>query len=179
MHIVNDTKWCKKDTFRLCDIVISTADDSTILEVKGGCVVQPVFRSPDGFPVTVSLLEVAYAPRRECNLFPGRMFVNKAKVTGLYSNQYMTWINNKGHTIGHASFRGGPYLLNASGISDGLELTNAIAATVRFDDPVWKWHRRLGRLGFQNVLNLLNSSTNITAKQIKAKLRAVCPASQD
>jgi hypothetical protein len=64
MYIVNDTKWFKKDSFRLfnnCLIDISTADRSTSLEVKGGGIVQVVLKSLDGFPVTVSLLEVAYA----------------------------------------------------------------------------------------------------------------------
>jgi len=47
---------------------------------------------------------------------------------------------------------------------------------VNFDDPVWKWHRRLGHLGFQNMLKLLDSSTGMenTAAQIRAKLKAVC-----
>jgi hypothetical protein len=56
MHIVNDTKWFKKDTFRPfndCSIDISTADGSTTLEVKGGGVAQVILKSPDGFPVTV------------------------------------------------------------------------------------------------------------------------------
>ena len=49
----------------------------------------------------------------------------------------------------------------------GLRL---IKKTVNFDDPVWKWHRRLGHLGFQNMLKLLDSSTGmeITAAQIRA-----------
>ena len=74
MHIVNDTKWFKKETFRsfnVCPINISTADGSTTLEVKGGGTVQLVLKSPDGFPVTVSLSEVAYAPQGKCNLFQG------------------------------------------------------------------------------------------------------------
>jgi hypothetical protein len=60
MHIVNNIKWFKKESFRSfdsCPIDISTADGSTTLEVKGGGTVQLVLRSPDGFPVTVSLSE--------------------------------------------------------------------------------------------------------------------------
>jgi gag-polypeptide of LTR copia-type/GAG-pre-integrase domain len=180
MHIVNDTKWFKKDSFRPfnnCSIDISTADGSTSLEVKGGGIVQVVLKSPDGFPVTVSLSEVAYAPQGKCNLFSGGMFAKKAKLTGVYNDQYMTWINDQGHQIGHATFENGLYHLNAKKALSLFELGEVVAATVNFDDPVWKWHRRLGHLGFQNMLNLLDSSTGmeITPAQIRAKLKAVCP----
>ncbi|KFY25558.1 hypothetical protein V493_04586 [Pseudogymnoascus sp. VKM F-4281 (FW-2241)] len=99
MHIVNDIKWFKKETFRSfndCSIDISTADSSTTLEIKGGGVVQVVLKTPHGFPVTVSLSEVAYAPQGKCNLFSGGMFAKKAKLTGVYNDQYMTWINDQG-----------------------------------------------------------------------------------
>jgi hypothetical protein len=97
IHIVNNIKWFKKETFRSFNdylIDISTADGSTSLEVKGGGVVQVVLRNPDGSPVKVSLSEVAYAPQGKCNLFSGGMFAKKAKLTGVYNDQYMTWINN-------------------------------------------------------------------------------------
>ncbi|KAJ5109551.1 hypothetical protein N7532_002196 [Penicillium argentinense] len=177
MHIVNDIKWFKDNTFRSFNSNISTADGSTTLEIKGGGVVQLILKSPDGFPVKVSLSEVAYAPQGKCNLFSGGLFVQKAKVTGVYNDRYMTWINDHGHTIGHAIFGKGLYQLDATRLSKGHDPIDGIAATVDFDDPVWKWHRRLGHLGFQNMLSLLDSSTGmeITAKQIKAKLKAVCP----
>lgn len=180
MHIVNDIKWFKKDTFRPfndCSIDISTADGSTTLEVKGGGVAQVILKSPDGFPVTVSLSEVAYAPQGKCNLFSGGMFAQKAKLTGVYNDQYMTWINTRGHKIGHATFENGLYHLNVEKAYNPFESGEVVAATVNFDDPVWRWHRRLGHLGFQNMLNLLNYSTGmeVTPGQIKAKLKAVCP----
>lgn len=103
MHIVNDIKWFKKETscaFNDCSIDTSTADESATLEVKGGGVVQVILRNPDGFPVKVSLSEVAYAPQGKCTLFSGGMFAQKAKLTGIYNDQYMTWINNQGHKIG-------------------------------------------------------------------------------
>jgi hypothetical protein len=89
----------------------------------------------------------------------------------------MTWINDQGHKIGYATFENGLYYLNAEKALNLFELGEVVAATVNFDDPVWKWHRRLGHLGFQNMLNLLDSSTRmeITATQIRAKLKAVCP----
>jgi hypothetical protein len=177
MHIVNDMKWFKKDTFRSSNLKISTADGSTTLEIEGTGVVKLVLKSPDGFPVRVSLSEVAYAPQGKCNLFSAGMFVRKAKVTGVYNEQYMTWMNDAGHMIGHAIFGNGLYHLDATKLPSDDIPGDVIAATVDFDDPVWKWHRRLGHLGFQNMLNLLGSSSGmeITEKQIKAKLKAICP----
>ena len=93
MHIVNDIRWFKKDTFRPfndCSIDISNADGSTTLEVKGGGVAQVILKSPDGFPVTVLLSEVAYTPQGKCKLFPGGMFAQKTKLTGVYNDRYMT-----------------------------------------------------------------------------------------
>jgi hypothetical protein len=177
MHIVNDMKWFKKDTFRPFDLRISTADGSTTLKIKGTGVVQLILKGPDGFPIKVSLSEVAYAPQGKCNLFSGGMFAKKAKVTGVYNDQYMTWVNDAGHSIGHAIFRKGLYYLDTRQFHNEVVSGDVVVATVDFDDPVWKWHRRLGHLGLQNMLNLLGSSTGmeITEKQIKAKLKAVCP----
>ena len=138
MHIVNDTKWFKKETFRsfnVCPINISTADGSTTLEVKGGGTVQLVLKSPDGFPVTVSLSEVAYAPQGKCNLFSGGMFAQKAKLTGVYNDQYMTWVNGQGHEIGHALFENGLYHLDAGEALNPFKSGEVVAATVNFDDP--------------------------------------------
>ncbi|KAI3129614.1 hypothetical protein CBS147330_5244 [Penicillium roqueforti] len=177
MHIVNDMKWFKKDTFRTSNLKISTADGSTSLEIEGMGVVNLLLKCPDGVPVKVSLSEVAYAPRGKCNLFSGGMFTRKANLTGIYNKQYMTWMNDAGHAIGHAAFGNGLYHLDATKLPNDDITSGVIAATVDFDDPVWKWHRRLGHLGFQSMLNLLRSSTGmeITEKQIKAKLKAVCP----
>ena len=136
-----------------------------------------ILENPDGSSIRVSLSEVAYAPQGKCNLFSGGMFAQKAKLTGIYNDQYMTWINDKGHKIGHAIFDNGLYHLKVGTASNPFESGEVVAATVNFDEPVWKWHRRLGHLGFQNMLKLLDSSTGmeITAAQIRAKLKAVCP----
>lgn len=52
-----------------------------------------------------------------------------------------------------------------------------VVAAINFNDPVWKWHRRLGHLSFENMRRLAKVSRgmNITEKQIKAKLNAICP----
>lgn len=180
MHIVNNIKWFKKNTFRSfpnCSMDISTADGSTTLDVKGGGTVQVLLKNLDGSLSRVSLSDVAYAPQGKCNLFSGGIFAQKAKLTGMYNDQYMTWVNKQGRQIGRAIFENGLYHLDIKKGSNPFESREVVAATVNFDDPVWKWHRRLGHLGFQNMLKLLDSSTgmNITAEQIRAKLKAVCP----
>ena len=180
MHIVNDIKWFKENTFRSfpnCSMDISTADGSTTLDVKGGGTVQVLLKNLDGSLSRVSLSDVAYAPQGKCNLFSGGIFAQKAKLTGVYNDQYMTWVDKQGRQIGHAIFENGLYHLDIKKEFNPFESGEVVAATVNFDDPVWKWHRRLGHLGFQNMLKLLDSSTgmNITAEQIRAKLKAVCP----
>jgi hypothetical protein len=37
------------------------------------------------------------------------MFAQKAKLTGIYNDQYMTWINGQGYKIGHTTFENGLY----------------------------------------------------------------------
>ncbi|KAM3553829.1 hypothetical protein MY1884_006461 [Beauveria asiatica] len=167
----------EKDSFRPfdnCALDISTADCSSTLEIKGGGTVRVVLRNPDGSATTVSLSEVAFAPQGKCNLFSGGLFAQKAKLTGVYNHQYMTWVDTRNQRIGHARFIDGLYHLNIEKAPGLCHSRAVVAATVNFDDPVWRWHRRLGHLGLQNMLGLLNSSTGmeITAAQIKAKLKA-------
>jgi len=60
-------------------------------------------------------------------------------------------------------------------MATGVKPPNVIA-TIDFQDPMWKWHRRLGHLEFENMRRLLKISEemNLTDKQIKDKLRAIC-----
>ncbi|KAG9512183.1 hypothetical protein KCU93_g10402, partial [Aureobasidium melanogenum] len=48
---------------------------------------------------------------------------------------------------------------------------------IDYNDPVWVWHRRLGHLGFDNMIKLLKVAEGIdlTEKQIKSKIRMICP----
>lgn len=181
MHIVNDIKWFTK--FHPLDIQINTADGSSTLAIKGGGTVQVVLKSQDGYSVTVSLSDVAYAPQGRCNLFSCGVFVEKGKMTGVYNDESMTWVTKDGQEVGCAKFVDGLYHLDVKepqklpAADNPFESGEVIAAVVDFDDPVWKWHRRLGHLSFQSMLNLQKSSggMDITEKQIKAKLKAVCP----
>ena len=97
MYIVNNIKQFKKETFRPFNdylIDISTTDRFTNLEVKSRGIVQIVLINPNRSPMKVSLSEVAYTPQGKYNLFSGRMFAQKAKLTGVYNDQYITWIND-------------------------------------------------------------------------------------
>lgn len=65
MHIVNDIKWFKKETFRSVNnysININTINNSTTFEIKNRDIVQVVFQSLNRFPITVLFSDVAYIP---------------------------------------------------------------------------------------------------------------------
>ncbi|KAG9511488.1 hypothetical protein KCV07_g10138, partial [Aureobasidium melanogenum] len=52
-----------------------------------------------------------------------------------------------------------------------------VAPEIDFNDPVWKWHRRLGHVGLHALIKLLKLSDGIdlTEKQIKARIGMICP----
>ena len=178
MHIVNDTKWFK--TFHLLDADINTADNSAVLEVKGGGTVEAVMKDADGQMTKLSLSDVAYAPKGCCNLLSVGMLAKKAGIRGRFDDNNMILSTAEGADVGYAKFHNGLYHISIDEITkptDPFASGEVIAAVVDFDDPVWRMHRRLGHLGLQSMLNLKKFSTgiNLTEKQIKAKLRVVCP----
>jgi hypothetical protein len=52
-----------------------------------------------------------------------------------------------------------------------------VVSLLDYDDPVWKWHRRMGHLSVQSLRDLLKVSNGIdlTDKQLQAKLGTICP----
>ena len=52
-----------------------------------------------------------------------------------------------------------------------------VVSLLDYDDPVWKWHRRMGHLSIQSLRDLLKVSNGIdlTDKQLQAKLGTICP----
>ena len=52
-----------------------------------------------------------------------------------------------------------------------------VVSLLDYEDPVWKWHRRMGRLSIQSLRDLLKVSDGIdlTDKQLQGKLGANCP----
>jgi len=52
-----------------------------------------------------------------------------------------------------------------------------VVSLLDYDDPVWKWHRRMGHLSIQSLRDLLKVSDGIdlTDKQLQGKVGAICP----
>jgi hypothetical protein len=52
-----------------------------------------------------------------------------------------------------------------------------VVSLLDYDDPVWKWHRRMGHLSIQSLRDLLKVSSGIdlTDKQLQEKLNVICP----
>ena len=178
MHVVNDTKWFTE--FNSLDIDINTADNTAILEVKGGGKVGVLLRNSQGQATVLSLSDVAYAPKGRCNLLSIGMLAEKAGVCGQFDSDGMTLSTKEQGDIGYGRFSNGLYHMKIEQLpkpDDPFESGEVIAATVDFDDPVWRMHRRLGHLSLQNMLNPKKFSTGIdvTEKQIKAKLKTKCP----
>lgn len=99
-----------------------------------------------------------------------------------FDDRAMVLLDGKGTNLGHAKLKNGLFHLliehkNRTSPAEHLLLSRqVIVNAIDFDDPVWKMHRRLGHLSFQNMFNLCKFSEGmrLTEKQIKAKLKAVC-----
>jgi hypothetical protein len=86
--------------------------------------------------VTVLLSEVAYTPQGKCNLFSGGMFTKRAKLTSVYNDKYITWINDQGYKIGYTTFENRLYHLNIEKTLSPFKSGEVVTAIVNFDDPV-------------------------------------------
>lgn len=182
MHIVNDTKWFLPNTFHDFDLTIHTADKSTALKIGGGGRVKLPLLC-DGQVSVITLDHVAYAPNARCNLFSP----TKLKLKGEFDEDHMVLRTRSGQSAGHANCVKGLFELDlAFQYSQGKcdserpqteDTAVPMAANINWDDPVWKWHRRLGHMSFQNMKKLLKSceGLELTSKQIQAKLKAICP----
>lgn len=190
IHVVNDRKWFEPTSFQSFDLDISTANDMDALHIEGGGKVQLVLISSEGHRVIVTLTNAAYAPSAKCNLFSGGKFVLLGRLTGVYDDHHMSWYTEAGQEVGFASYEDGLYHLRAEqlqpaipaqevSVAQDLEanMEHLVVAAVNFDDPVWAMHRRLGHLSLQRMLELLEVSEGmgLTAKQIRAKLKTICP----
>jgi hypothetical protein len=165
MHVVNDPKWFTD--FRSFDVDINTADNSAVLQVRGGGKVEVLLLNKDRQPIKLRLSNVAYAPKGRCNLLSLGILAEKAGVCGRWDAHGMTLsVSGKGD-IGYAPLSGGLFYPNIEPLSvsdNPFQSGEVIAAVIDFDDPVWRMHRRLGHLSFQSILNLKKISTgmNIT-----------------
>ena len=158
------------------DLVVGTADKGQNLKIEGAGTAKLTLMTQTGHPVDFSLTEAVYAPSSSCNLLSLPMLAQKADLKGEWDKDKITFCS-QGEEVGYALLEGGLYQVQLYESSKKQASISMAAATIEYDDEVWKWHRRLGHLSWENMRRLLKQSTgiDITDQQIKAKLRTVCP----
>ena len=191
LHLVNNKRWFS--TYTELHDSVGTADGKGQLRIEGGGTVSLTLQTKDD-PVELILTTVVYAPDLRCNILSTSLLARKGRMKGWWDEEGMVIQDSDGQEVANARLTvEGLYQLNVLGgpeyqqSADGAEKEPMsmppgvrppyVMATVDFSDPVWKWHRRMGHLGFENLRRLLKVSDgiNLTDKQIKAKLGAVCP----
>ena len=174
-HIANDRAAFKEihDT----ETVIGTADEDSSLHVHGAGSVGLTMTVEGEDPTDFLLSEAVFAPNSSCNLLSLQMLATKAGMHGTWDKDKITICTKQGDLVGQAHLRDGMYHVEVESRETKTKNPPIAAATVDFDDPVWKWHRKLGHLSWENMRKLLKMSQgiNLTDKQIKAKVKAVCP----
>lgn len=171
-HIFNDKKVFVN--FVPTSFDISTAGGVSSLNVQGGGDVHLDFRGPDDSVFSLVLSDVAYCPEAYCNLVSLSLLAKKANLHGEWNAGGITLKSSDNEFLTTAAESSGLFFL------DPL-LPNPVAplhaAVVDFNHPVWEWHRRLGHLGWQSMINLLKVSTGIplTEAQIKPFIHEICP----
>jgi transposase InsO family protein len=100
-----------------------------------------------------------------------------AGLTGTYSDKEITICTSDGHQIGTAVANQGLYHIALAETPSDTAVQQPIASLTDLEDQVWLWHRRLGHLSLDRLGKLLKMSTGIeiTAEQIKQKIKSVCP----
>ena len=175
-HIVNDRKWFQD--FIPLDWTIGTANDASSMHIRGGGTVNVVFKTSQGDDCEFSLSEVAYAPDARCNLLSVSSLCEKGSLHAELTSASIKFLTQDGFEVAHAPAEDGLYRMDCENPELGpCHERNQIAALVDFDDPVWKWHRRLGHLGIQSMRRLLKQSEgmDLTDDELKAKAQAICP----
>lgn len=171
-HIFNDRRFFTK--FASLSYDISTAGGASSLHVEGGGDVSLDFEGDDGSFFTFILSEVAYCPDAYCNLVSLSLLANKANLHGEWDARGVTLRSADGDFLTTAVQSNGLFILDPLAPA---QIHRPTAALTDFNHPVWEWHRRLGHLGWQSMLDLVKVSTGIplTAAQIKPFLHEICP----
>lgn len=197
-HAVNHKNWFTE--YHSFDLEIATAGDENTLHIQGGGIVELTTTSPEGDDIIIRLSKVAYTPELRCNILSLSQLTRYGNVSGLLTEGAVEIVTSEGETVTRAIETDGLYVLNCKGPNRSIaknipshvlypQARNRkrtmpagvappmVVAAIDFQDPVWKWHRRLGHLGFENIRRLLKVSEgmNLTDKQIKGKLGAICP----
>jgi len=175
VHIVNDMKWFTTFSDKKRGL-IGTADRDISLSIKGGGRAIVECSNTNNESYKMLLRHVLYAPSARCNLLSVSTLLAEGKLTMKGDSTGMMLYENK-KEVGRAQVVGNLYRLNVHAPTDNTIKNQPFAAVIDFEHPVWKWHRRLGHLGLQNMRNLIKISdgVDLTDQQIKNMLGAVCP----
>lgn len=170
--IFNDRKWFSE--LKAFDITISAVEGSQNVHIQGGGSVIFTLLSSNGLKTPLTILQAAYAPRAKYNIISMTYLAERANLQGRWDASCIT-IEHGGREVGQAKVTGGLYHLSVA--QDSLLNPTAFIGHIDFDDPVWIWHRRLGHLSLQSMINLLDMSEGIplTKQQIRAQLNVICP----
>jgi hypothetical protein len=174
-HIVNDIKWFS--SFRPFQMGINTAEGTESMLIKGGGSMVLPLEDKHGRITQLKLTKVVYAPSSRCNLLSLTEIAKKSGLRGHWGEDKLTFETREGVEIGHALTNDGLYHVSLAPQPHLISSRVKHAAMIDFNDPVWKWHRRLGHISFENLRRLLKQSEgiDITDQQVKAKLKAICP----
>ncbi|KFX96088.1 hypothetical protein V490_03519 [Pseudogymnoascus sp. VKM F-3557] len=176
LHMTNVRSAFK--SFTEMTYVVETAEDNASLQIEGVGTVILRLIAADGEVVELELTNVAYAPCARCSVVSLSALIEVGGLSGTWGGDGIT-IETQGHVIGRAVATNGLFHLEMEVATPAHKHNSApIVATVDFSNPVWKWHRRMGHLSLQSLRKLLRMSdgiTDITDKQIKNMLGAVCP----
>ncbi|CAK1358438.1 unnamed protein product [Cercospora beticola] len=195
MHFVNDKKWFAD--FSDFTEEAGTANGTGNMKIQGGGSVKLPFLTSDGF-FELNLSSVAYVPTLRCNILSTSLLsCMNEEIVGQWDKDSIRICTSDGLEVARARQTNGLYelalhpqvsLYKPTGQVDDSKAAPLesmppgvrppyVAATIDFSDPVWKWHRRMGHLGLDNMRRLLKVSNgiSITDKQLKAKLGAICP----
>ena len=192
VHAVNNMKWF--NNFHEFDMKVATADDVNTIDILGGGTVEVSTLTDEGELVTLELSKVAYSPGLRCNILSLSLLGKVGNLKGCWSTDKIEIVTHNNELVCSATEQEGLYVLNFSkygkhtakarqlptksqiSVPGGVK-PPCIVATIDFREKVWKWHRRLGHLGLENLRRLLKVSEgmDITDKEIRNKLGAVCP----
>ena len=166
-------------TFTYAEQSMGTADQSKEMRITGtGTVVLPLSgMNAEGGNLTLS--DVAYIPSARCNLLSISTLETKAKVGVHFGNGQALISDSDDNPVAYGTRVGKLYQLaiDINRIERFEHYQDMVATLVDLDDLVWKWHFRLGHLSFENMrkLNKASDGMNLTDRQIKAKVKTICP----
>lgn len=171
--VFNNKKWFAD--MRPTSFTISAVDDESTVQIQGGGNVILTLEGPTGDETEITLTGAAYAPNARYNIISLSQLAVKAKLHGRWDDRGIT-IEQDSYLLAVAEAAEGLYFVRTS-CEPGFKTGRNVMALIKYDSPVWEWHRRLGHLSFQNMINLLDISEGIplTKEMIRAHIHEICP----